>query len=180
MERTLDPKEFGDLFQSFRRSAWRLETLPEYRTGREEEEEIRRFLAGDDPPEPDEPELRWQDIIRSHLAAGRRMGRVHLIRGDLTDYLRWEIQWGYPPHAKAGEDIRILHVGEGELPELGTEDFWLFDDALVVRMLYGPNGEWPGQAVLTDDPAIVADCERKRDLALSLAVPLGDYLEEHA
>ena len=179
MERTLDGKEFGEMFRSFGKSAWRLETLPEYRTG-SEEESIRRFLAGEEGPPASERKNAWVDLIRSNLAAGKSMGRVHLIRGDLTDYLRWEINWGYAPNAQAGEDIRILRVGEGELPELGTEDFWLFDEALVVRMLYGPNGEWPGQAVLTDDPAIVADCERKRDLALSLAVPLGDYLKEHA
>ena len=180
MERTLDiAREFGGLFRSFQRTAFRLETLPEYRTG-SEDESIRRFLAGEDRPQATEKKQAWVQLIRSHAAAGRRMGRVHLIRGDSTDYLRWEIQWGYLPNAEAGEDIRILQVGEGELPELGTEDFWLFDDERAVRMLYRPNGQWPGQAILTDEPAVIAECKNKRDLALSLAVPLGDYLKEHA
>ena len=180
MERTLDiAKEFGGLFRSFQRTAFRLETLPEYRTG-SEDESIRRFLAGEDRPQVTEKKQAWVQLIRSHAAAGRRMGRVHVIWGDPTDYLRWEIQWGYLPNAEAGEDIRILQVGEGEFSELGTEDFWLFDDERAVRMLYGPNGQWPGQAILTDEPAVVAECKNKRDLALSLAVPLGDYLKEHA
>lgn len=100
---------------------------------------------------------------------------MHIIRGELTDYLRWETGWGYPDNADAGEDIRILHVGPDELPELGDEDFWLFDDELAVLMRYGPQGAWLGQDA-TRDAEVLEVCRRKRDRALTLAVPLLEYL----
>jgi len=31
----------------------------------------------------------------------------------LTDYLRYELGWSYPPNVKAGEDIRILPAEAG-------------------------------------------------------------------
>src|SRR5712692_3371864 len=163
------PEEFDQAFRSFKRSAFRLETLPRYRVGGEDES-IARFLAGEEPP-PNERKGAWTDLIRSNMAAGKRMHRVHLIRGPLTDYLRWEIEWGYPPNVEAGEEIGILHVQDSDLPELGTEDFWLFDDELAVRMDYDSEGHWLGAAPLTD-PDFVEDCRRKRELSVSMAVPL--------
>jgi hypothetical protein len=172
----LTAEEFRKLFRTFRRSAFRLETLPRYSVG-EEDESIRRFLAGDPPPEPNEAKRAWLDLIRSNVAVGKRMQRVHLVRGALTDDLRWEIGWGYPPHAAAGEEIGILHVSEGEHPELGTEDFWLFDDSLAVLMWYGPDGEWLGQTEASD-PEILEECRRKKDLSVGLAIPLSEYLRK--
>jgi hypothetical protein len=171
---SLSAQAFGQLFHTFRSSAFRLETLPAYDVA-DEGEELRMFLEG--KPKPERAVSPWQQMIRSHVEAGRQMQRVHLVRGDLTDYLRWEIGWGYPDNAAAGEDIRILQVGPGELPELGEEDFWLFDDELAVLMRYGPGGEWLGQDS-TRNGDVVEACRRKRDVALSLAVPLSTFLAE--
>lgn len=172
MKTPLAAEEFGRLFHTFRASAFRLETLPAYDVSGEEEE-LRVFLAGE--PKPQQKESPWQEMLRGHRQAGRLMQRVHLIRGDLTDYLRWEIGWGYPDNAAAGEDVRILHVGPDALPELGDEDFWLFDDELGVLMRYGPQGEWLGQNA-TRDPEVLEVCRQKRDRALTLAVPFSEYL----
>lgn len=172
----MTPEEFGEVFRSFERDAFRLETLSRYDVGGEDEK-IRRFLAGESRPEPDEAKRGWLGLIRSSVDVGKRMHRVHLIRGALTDYLRWEIEWGYPPNAEAGEKIGILQVGEKDLPELGNEDFWLFDDRLAVLMQYGPEGQWLGQ-VAAEEPAVIVACQRKRDIATTLAVTLDDYLRK--
>jgi len=170
------PEEFDRAFRSFKRSAFRLETLPRYRVGGEDES-IARFLAGEEPPPPNEGKRAWTDLIRSNVAASKRMHRVHLIRGPLTDYLRWEIEWGYPPNVEAGEEVGILDVQENDLPELGTEDFWLFDDELAVRMAYDPEGHWLA-AEAVSDPDFVGDCRRKREISVSMAVPLHEYLRK--
>jgi hypothetical protein len=169
----LSAEDFGQLFQTFRTSAFRLETLPRYSVAGEAEE-LQLFLEG--KPKPQREGVRpWLKMIARHVADGRRMQRVHLIRGELTDYLRWEIGWGYPENAAAGEDIRILQVGSEDLPELGNEDFWLFDDERVVLMRYGSNGQLL-ERVPTLVPEVLGACRRKRNLTLSLGVPLSTYL----
>jgi uncharacterized protein DUF6879 len=170
----MNPQEFGRLFETFAHSAFRLETLSRYDVPGEAEA-LGAFLGGAPMPAPDPDDLAWRANIRSHAAVGRRMQRVHLIRGPLTDYLRFEIEWGYSDNAAAGEDIRILHVGDGELPELGDEDFWLFDDSTLVLMRYDEHGRWLGADQLAD-PALLPEYQRRRDRALALAVPLSDYL----
>ncbi|MGH2690786.1 MAG: DUF6879 family protein [Actinomycetota bacterium] len=165
----------GRLFSTFATSAFRLETLARYSVP-EEADRLRLFMEGAPNPGPDEGQRAWQSIVRRHAHAGRYMQRVHLIRGPLTDYLRFEIEWGYRDNAAAGEDIRILHVGPDELPELGSEDFWLFDDALAIRMRYDDDGHWTGAD--TAESSLLAEYQRRRDQALALAVPLSDYLSE--
>jgi uncharacterized protein DUF6879 len=168
-------EEFGQLFGTFTRNAFRLETLSRYDVPAEAAA-LRDFLAGAPKPSPDPDDLAWQANIRAHAVAGRDMQRVHLIRGPLTDYLRFEIEWGYPDNAAAGEDIRILHVAEGELPDLGDVDFWLFDDSTLVLMRYDEQGCWLGADLA--DPAVLPEYRRRRDQALALAVPLNEYLSE--
>lgn len=174
MTTALAAADFRKLFESFRAGAFRLEVLAHYSIPGEAEA-IRLFLDG--KPKPAQEDGPWQELIRQHRRAGRLMQRVHVIRGELTDYLRWEIGWGYPYNAAAGEDIRILHVGADDLPELGGEDFWLFDDERVVLMRYGPEGDLI-ERVPSLDPKVLDACRRKRDAALSLAVPLSAYTVE--
>jgi hypothetical protein len=172
----MTPEEFGRLFETFTHRAFRLETLSRYDVPGEEEA-LRAFLEGAPKPGPDPDDLAWQANIGAHAAAGRPMQRVHIIRGPLTDYLRFEIEWGYRDNAAAGEDIRILHVAKGELPDLGDVDFWLFDDSTLVLMRYDEKGRWLGADQVVD-PDRLSEYRRRRDQALALAVSLGDYLSE--
>jgi uncharacterized protein DUF6879 len=107
-------------------------------------EELRMFLLGE--PKPQQDETPWQEMLRNNAEQARLVHRVHLIRGGLTDYVRWEIGWGYPD-----------------------------DDELAVLMRYGPEGEWLGRDA-TRDPEILELCREKRDRALVLAVPFSEYL----
>jgi hypothetical protein len=49
---------------------------------------------------------------------------------------------------KAGEDIRILDVTDGPIPELPNHDFWLFDDTTMVKLLYRPDGTQEGRELI--------------------------------
>ena len=103
----LSAEEFGKLFTTYERSAWRLEMLPAYDVP-EEAEDFARFLAGETWPE-DYADKRVE-MIAAHAASGRTTGRVHALRLPFSDYLRFEIFTGYVFTAKAGEDIRILDL----------------------------------------------------------------------
>ena len=47
------------------------------------------------------------DRLRADTAADRRWRRVHVVELPLSDYLRYECEWGYTDNAAHGEDVRI-------------------------------------------------------------------------
>ena len=166
--------EYAALFDGFEHVAFRLETLQHYQDAGEDEP-LRRFLAGGE--RPDDPDRdRWAARVRTAVAAGKIMQRVHVVVEPLTAYLHYELAWSYTP--EAGEDIRIIPVEAGQwpagLPGSGG-DFWLFDSARLLQMHYDPAGRLTATE-LVDDPSRIAQACRWRDAALSAGVPLPDYL----
>jgi hypothetical protein len=82
----------------------------------------------------------------------------------------------YPQLVAAGEDVRIIAVPEGDRPrDLPPHDYWMFDERDVWKMHYHENFRFAG-AELLDDPEVVDQHLRWRDIALARAVPLHDYL----
>jgi hypothetical protein len=166
----VNPDEFGKLFESFRSSAFRLETLPEYRV-EIEAEQFRLFLRGHPPPSS-RKERAWLKTVANAYAAGKSMQRVRVVRRPLTDYIAFELAWGYPENAAAGEEIRILELGPGESIAEGLDhDYWLFDDLIVVRMEYDEQGRFIR-------PVAARDADRYcrcRDAVMQRAVPLETY-----
>jgi len=169
----LDSTEWRKFFDSYRHEAFRLETLSVYQVA-SERAEYETFLAtgildipNDDP---------WLTRVRHFRRTGRWVGRVHVIRRPLTDYLRYEFA-GYRCSVESGEDVRILDLTDR--PDLGlpVQDFWLFDDTAVVRMDYAPDGTQLGRELLEDvDPAAYVEWKR---LALEHATPFTEYRLKH-
>lgn len=168
------PMTMGDLYRMFHmfgESTFRLETLPVYREP-SEAAEIAHFQATGRIRV--EAESRpWLGMLAGHAAAGRSMRRVHLVRQPLTDYLRFE--FAFQQHSvAAGEDIRVVDLGEHpDLAALDT-DFWLFDNRVPIRMRYEADGALIGPERAPND-----ELERLRgwrDLTWAAAVPLTEFL----
>jgi hypothetical protein len=167
-------EDFAGIFDWFRESAFRLETLDHYAMPYEEEA-VQRFLAGE--PRDITYIAGWLERVAAALDAGRRMQRVHVVSEPLSDYLRFEIS-GYRLNVEAGEDVRILPrraTGKLALPD---HDFWLFDGHQVVRMRYDGNGAFL-EADQVDDAGATARYCSWRDAALAAAVPYDRYVAEH-
>lgn len=167
----LASEEFGRLFETFERTAFRLETLEAYDI-EEEREEIARFLAGEDmgPEWSDNP---W---VRSMTDKGKHVSRVHVFRSPLTDYLRYELA-AYPGNIEAGEEIGIIDLSEQTVTGLPDHDFWLFDDRDVYRMHYTEAGGFVGAELLPADR--VPEYRGYRDRAATAAVTFASYWERH-
>lgn len=163
----LKGEDFSRLFQTFERTAFRLETLAEYDVDAEREE-FADFLAGKGLPATcsDNP---W---VRSMTDRGKQVGRVHVLSSPLTDYLRYEMA-SYPGNIKAGETIGILDTTYQAVSGLPDHDFWLFDDAKVYRMHYTDAGQFIGAELLPHDR--LDEYCRYRDIALAHAVPFEEY-----
>ena len=172
----LDDGRFDALFTTSVKSVFRLETLPVYNPV-SEGEKFRAYMAGDPCPRVGVVTPYMQRVM-DHVAQGIRRYRVHVVRSPLTDYLRYEMEWGYSVNAQAGEEIFILDTAEHGRPEgLLDEDFWFFDETRTVRMIYREDGEYQGSE-LVENPG-PTHYRTQRDLALAEAVPFDQYWSAH-
>jgi hypothetical protein len=167
-------KSLGELFDSFEREAFRLETLDDY-SNSGNVDAYRRYLAGE--PRPDDYNEGWVREVRAATSAGKRVYRVHVLSRPLTSYLRFELGWGYRKNATGGEEFFILDTTGKANPLDGVGDFWLFDDEDVAAMGYDESGRFLGAEILS--PAGAAEFLRHRDTALDHAEPFVTWWERH-
>ena len=110
---TTSSRTLGDLFDTFEREAFRLETLDDYsKSG--SVDAYHAFLAGD--PQPDDYNAGWVEELRSNTEKGKRIYRVHILSRPLTDYLRFELGWGYRKNMTGGEEFFVLDITESPTP----------------------------------------------------------------
>lgn len=165
----LELDQWRALFGNFKKSAFRLEVHQIY-TMPDEHEDFQRFLAGE--PKAEEDNQRWHDTVQAHLAAGRSIQRVKVVHRPLSDYTRYLLEWGIPDNVAAGEDYRIVDLGVGAagLPE---QDFWLFDERIVVHLNYRPDGTQVSRELI-ESPDLSRYLEW-RDVALRAGVSFNEW-----
>src|SRR6266536_3599232 len=144
----LNETELGEAIDArFTRSLFRLEVLDRYDVTTDGAD-YERYLRGEPGPDPARKQP-WLDQLRREVAEGKYSHRVHVLTSPLSDYLRYECEWGYAYNVTAGEDIRILDLAEvSRPPGLIDEDFWLIDDAHVIRMHYDGRGAFVGAELM--------------------------------
>lgn len=165
----LDGAQFGRHLTGYERSAWRFEAQPTY-TMSGEQESLSRWRSGESKPAGHN--AGWHETVRAAVSAGKTIGRVRVVRRPLTEYQRYQLEWGIPGNVEAGEDIRILDLTELEL-DLPGHDFWLFDKSLVVDLNFNPDG-----TLLNVDRRENPDLGtylRWQHIALEHAVPFDEY-----
>jgi hypothetical protein len=169
-------EEFDANFETFRATAFRLETLSRY-SDEAEDAELALFLAGKPLPERSTRTEPWLKRVADTTAAGKRWQRVHVVSHPLTDYLRFELV-GLEANAEASEDVRI--ASRDAHPELAglQQDFWLLDaetpEPSALLMRYDAAGHLTGFE-RTTRPDIISRCRRERDFAIARSVSLRDY-----
>lgn len=164
-------------FDLFERSAVRIEGRREYDVPAEAES-LRAFTRGLPLPERSARTSPWLARIAETTTAGKTWGRTRVVGRPLTVYERFQLGYGYPPSAEAGEVIRI--ADRSAHPELAAldGDFWLFDGGtaapFAALMSYSQGGAYLGSEV-TDDPGVIARCREQASLAARYAVPLDVF-----
>ncbi len=167
----MDVEELRRLVETSRRSAFRLEALPQYLVP-QEAAEFAAWREGRPQPLRTPETSPWLAQIEQATARGCRWYRVHILDHPLTDYTRFELH-GYLANQSAGEEIYVAERrGHAELENL-REDFWLVDDAVAVQMIYDEEGHF----LRPERAADVESYRELRDSALNCAEPLDDYLD---
>lgn len=158
----------------YQRSAFRLETLDAYEVA-SDGGDVARYLRGEPDPDP-ERKGPWLQELAAERAAGKTTSRVRILTTPLSDYLRYECEWGYVPNSEAGEQIRILDLTTTARPrDVVNEDFWLLDDTHALRMVYDADGRFKG-AIVADDPQ---PYRAARDAAWNAAVDFATWWAAH-
>ncbi len=175
MPTELDLKEFASLFEHFRQSAFRLETLDHYLVP-QEEMLYAQFLRGETPPPSGNED--WCQLVRRNIRAGKVMERVHVVPTPLSQYVKFEIAWGYVHNAAAGEKVYLLNRSDLTEGKAALGDYWLFDDNTLVLMEYGEDGRFIGVS-RESDPTTVARYVEAACVLKSLSMSLGEYLDKN-
>ncbi|OLB79964.1 MAG: hypothetical protein AUI14_08635 [Actinobacteria bacterium 13_2_20CM_2_71_6] len=100
--------------------------------------------------------------------------RVRVVTVPHGDYTRWGFTVA-PHNIEAGEDIRYLprHLaGDIDFP---SEDYWLFDDDILVLSVFSEDGRTGGFA-READPELTALCRTVRDRVWARAIPFAEYV----
>lgn len=162
--------EFSELLASFKREAVHLEMRDAYGTA-VELPHMAQWQAG----EPDDLEWLqgWCAVLREHARAGRSVRRARIVSEPLSDYQRWSHSIAHPM-VDAGEDIRWVPRRMVSPVAVPGNDFYLFDDRLVVFLLYAGNGLAAGM-VSTADPAATGLCRSAFEAVWKLSIPHSDY-----
>ena len=161
----INEAEFDHLLSTFKRYAFRLETLDSYALDYERED-YERFLAGY-PRQPAEADWwqPWLNQIAKLTREGKTVSRVRVLAEPPTDYQRWMI-WAAPWHIEAGEQIAYMNASRAVNIGLPLDaDWWLLDDERVIIMTFTDAGEIDRKTLLTN-PVTVAPFIAWRDLAV--------------
>lgn len=175
----MNAAELRDFIRAnFSRTAFRLEVLQQYEVA-SDGNDFGRYLAGAEMPTPERKQP-WLDRLRSDHANGLRRRRVRLVTRPVTDYTRYECEWSYAPNGVAGEAIRILDLGERDMPASGPlveRDWWLLDDQHLLAMHYGDDGEFLEAGLQPDE---VAAAITVRDQLWAAAEPFPAWWHRHS
>jgi hypothetical protein len=162
--------EFEELLGSFQHEAIHLEMRDAYGTA-VELPHMAKWAAG----EPDD--LAWlQDwcaALREHVKAGRSVRRARIVSEPLSDYQRWSYSIAHPM-VDAGEDIRWVPRRLVSSTALPGNDFYLFDDRLIVFLHYSGNGLAVGRVASTA-PDDIQLCRSAFDAVWDLSIPHREY-----
>ena len=167
---SISEEEFNRLLTDFDRQAVHMEMRDSYGTA-VELPYMAKWAAGE------ADNLQWLEAwcttLRSHVANGKHVRRARVVSEPLSDYQRWSWSIAHPMVA-AGEDIRWIPRRLASSIAFPGNDFYLFDDRLIVFLHYSGSG-LAVDRVTSTEPADIELCGAAFESAWKLAVAHSDY-----
>ena len=120
-------------FETFQKSAFRLEALPQYLVDSEADAFNEFKLSGKILENIDSD---WPVTVSKNVSASKLMKRLRLLSDELSDYEKFETEIYTGP--KAGEEIRVN--SRSKYINDYKYDFWMFDEQWLMQMNYRNDG----------------------------------------
>ncbi|KOY57981.1 MULTISPECIES: DUF6879 family protein [unclassified Streptomyces] len=168
--RIIDLDAFGDLFENFEHTAWRLETRRRFASD-EATDTYAQFAAGL-PIEWDYDDA-WSRTMRTQTSQGKRVERVRLVDDPPTPGQLYLLD-NAKRNCAVGEDIRNLSRAEADRLRLPAEDFWIFDSTFVALLNFDEDDNLLDVEVITEPVEVNRYCQ-VRDAAWHFAVPYDEF-----
>lgn len=166
---------FEELFRQAKRSAVHLEMRDGYMQSDQEYVAWREGARGESRY-VDQEASPWLGLMREIIGRGVVVRRARIISEPVTDYIRFEhhVTAG---NVEAGERVRWLPRRRASDLALPGNDFWLFDDSLVVFLHFTGDGELSpdGDEERTTDPMVIRLCSTAFEAVWERAVPHEEY-----
>ncbi|MGP3924481.1 DUF6879 family protein [Streptomyces sp. 8N616] len=165
---------FEELLASVRHSAVHLEMRDGYMTSDPayiawQEGKLTDPVGGD--PEFEE----WLTRVRAATDRGVVIRRARVFSVPVSDYIKFE-HYVSDANVKAGEQIRWLPRRRATDIAFPGNDFWVFDNELVLVLHFTGDGESaPDWMELTTDPKILSLCTSAFEAVWERAIPQAEY-----
>lgn len=166
---------FEGLFRQAKRSAVHLEMRdgymrsdPSYISWKQDPHSVAAERDPDSRP--------WLRLMKEITSRGVEVRRARIFSEPMSDYLRFE-HYLTPSNVGAGEQVRWLPRRKASDIALPGNDFWLFDDSLVVFLHFTGEGELSpeGDEERTTAPGAVRLCSTAFEAVWERATPHEEY-----
>jgi len=168
----VDVPDLAELFGSCTRSAVHLEMrdgyplddpmLDEWRSGHRH-----------DPANPASWWRPWLEIVQAARRRGVAVRRARIVSEPISEYIRFEYDVTFM-NIFAGEDIRWLPRRCATNIALPGNDFWVFDDDVLIVNHFAGNGD-KVSAELVDDATTTKFCATAFEAVWEKATPHAQY-----
>lgn len=128
--------------------------------------------------DPADRESWWRpflDVVSETIARGVVMRRARIVSEPISDYVRYEYDITFT-NVAAGERVRWLPRRRATDLALPGNDFWLFDDSVVLVNHFTGDGQWsdPDMEVISD-PDVAKLCGSAFEAVWERAIPHEEY-----
>ncbi|MFJ9035566.1 DUF6879 family protein [Streptomyces sp. NPDC102406] len=166
---------FSNLFRLAERSAVHLEMRDAYM---QSDPSYQAWRAGErNRVEDNDPAARaWLRLMAETTGRGVRVRRARICSVPESDYIRFE-HHVTDANVRAGEEVRWLPRRYASDLMVPGNDFWVFDDRLVVFLHFSGDGELSpeGDEERTTDAALVSMCSTAFEAVWARALPHGKH-----
>jgi hypothetical protein len=118
----------------------------------------------------------WYDLMVATTARGIKVRRARIVSEPVTDFIKYEYDLTEGLNLAAGEEVRWLPRRQASDIAVPGNDFWLFDNELVLFNIFAGDGRWPDDGYeLRAEPAVMQLCATAFESVWNRAIPHQDY-----
>ena len=138
------------MFKTFKKSASRIETLPQYKIIGDEWDRYQSFTKGECLEKYNSSS--WAKMLRDYKKIGKTVERIRVVPNELNSYLIFEFDC-YVQSIMAGEKINVVDKSEYDklVNSKTIGDYWIFDNHDVLYMEYDADGVFLKSRLIEDD-----------------------------
>lgn len=116
----------------------------------------------------------WPPLVGDAVARGVLVRRLRVVSEPISEYVRFEHDITATLNVAAGEDVRWLPRRKATTLCFPGNDFWLFDDRVVMVNHFSGTGESSGHEV-SHDEELIQLCASSFATTWDQAVPHKEY-----